>query len=420
MNDVDGGGIETTGTCGKVDIRDGSYSPQGLIGPRTFVSPSGKMRVLFYHGFIWGLVRNFNFDLLDPSLNPMLRVEIAFTAIKDCPSTNTTLSGETQNESDPNFNSLISCSPSAVNNSKTCISKELRCDRTLNCGFEQDFGSDEDILGCHELLNIVFSKSQHSPPTTIASTTAGILSSNTTTSATTTTTTTSTSTEVPSSERPLSTTQNSINSNSAGDAKVPKKQSSTGTDAAGLIGLVRKFPLLIKSTTSSTTPTSQDYADSKDFESPSESPPPSNFSTTPKMPFASGGELFADIKPDPVEDSLIDGASKEEIVESDSMSLNTIAGIVSVVAVVLILSGILRVWYCYNKVIWNPHGSLPSSGTPPEFPNPGLMRKIKQLVAESEEGFPEKKCMGLKEQPPSYEILFPLPEEKVENKSLNV
>lgn len=75
-------GVETTGTCGKVDKGDGSFAPSSLTGPRVFLSPAGKMRVLFYHGFVWGLVRDFNFDLMDPSRNPMLKVEIVFTAYK--------------------------------------------------------------------------------------------------------------------------------------------------------------------------------------------------------------------------------------------------------------------------------------------------------------------------------------------------
>lgn len=79
---MDGGGVETIGTCGKVDVRDTSPSPKGLIGPRTFISDSGRMKILFYHGFIWGLVRNFNFDIFDSSLNPDLKVEIVFTAYR--------------------------------------------------------------------------------------------------------------------------------------------------------------------------------------------------------------------------------------------------------------------------------------------------------------------------------------------------
>lgn len=75
-------GAETEAICGKVDNRDGSFAPSSLIGPRTFISPSGRMKVLFYHGYIWGLVRDFNFDLLDPSRNPVLRAEIVFTAFK--------------------------------------------------------------------------------------------------------------------------------------------------------------------------------------------------------------------------------------------------------------------------------------------------------------------------------------------------
>jgi len=70
--------------CGKIDNRDhnGRTSSSTLYGKRTFVTLREKMKVLFYHGYLWGLVRNFNFDFLHPSRNPVLRAEISFTAFK--------------------------------------------------------------------------------------------------------------------------------------------------------------------------------------------------------------------------------------------------------------------------------------------------------------------------------------------------
>lgn len=58
-----------------------TVKPAGLIGPRTFMSTGGKIRVSFNHAYVAELV-----DALLQGGNPrrkaILRVEVAFTAFK--------------------------------------------------------------------------------------------------------------------------------------------------------------------------------------------------------------------------------------------------------------------------------------------------------------------------------------------------
>lgn len=318
------------------------------------------------------------------------------------------------------MNLFATCSPS-VPNSKTCIRKELFCDQTLNCAFGEDFASDEDSHTCIGLRQGTgFSQPRHSQRTTTTTTTAATTSTTAATTSTAPTTTTVASvktTKLPSStsERPK---PNSISSTTTEKfVEIKHSAKEFGTDGAGLIGLGRKFPQVEINRPHKASKTivirGSSSRDNNLTASRFNITEKSNLTPT-KMPLEKV-ELFVDVKPDPIiDDSLVNGLSEEEILLLDEEGLSPIAIIViaSVTGIVLILIGILRVYYCYNKVIWNPHGSRLKSNneTPPETPNANLMRKMKILAMESEEVFKEKK--GKKEQPPSYEILFPLPEEK--------
>lgn len=339
----------------------------------------------------------------------------------DCPTLNSTKSIPQKGEPEANKgNAFATCLPS-VPNSKTCIRKELFCDKTLNCAFGQEFASDEDSVTCSTLK-----QTGHLPvpPRPLVTTGKTISTSERPTSTTTTEKLTTTTNSV---SKKLSTTSpapiskpNSISTTTEKFVEIKHNVKGTGADAAGLIGLVRRYPLLDPHKQSRSSKTIVVRGSSGNItvtrsETQLLTKKKTKSNSTTKMPQGQAN-LFVDVRSDPVEDPLVNGLSEEEVLlleDNEGMSVNTIIGIASVTGIVLVLIGILRVYYCYNKVIWNPHGSRLKSGeSPPDTPNTNIMRKMKALAMESEEVFNEKKGKGLKEQPPSYEILFPLPEEK--------
>lgn len=363
----------------------------------------------------------------------------------ECPSINNTTTSTPTSVTEldePHPKLYASCAPNGPA-TKTCIHQELFCDRTINCAFGLEFASDESPANCGGFPNIDISRSHHLPSTiattsSIAAPTTSEESSSaevTSTEATSTTTlgtasSSSASTEVSSSSSSTeSTTEATTAANvDLGQGEIKRYSGGIGTDAAGLIGLVRKFsqvqttkpPPAIRTIVAKGSSVQTVY---KNRTETTTVPPPGSTQAssrewflhpvtriTTKMPLTDS-ELFVDIKSDPIENSLIDGVSKEVLVDDgEGMSTKAILGIISLTVLVLIVIGLLRIYYCYNKVIWNPHGNLKSEDSSPQTPSANLMRKMKALAMESEEIFHEKK--GKREQPPSYEILFPLPEEK--------
>lgn len=78
---MNGPGIVSGKICGSVRKDDMNVKPTGLVGPRTFMSSGGKLKMVFNHAYVSELV-----DALLQGGNPRkkatLRVEVAFTAYK--------------------------------------------------------------------------------------------------------------------------------------------------------------------------------------------------------------------------------------------------------------------------------------------------------------------------------------------------
>lgn len=76
-----GSGSASGKICGTVHRDDMTVKPLGLLGPRTFMSTGGRMKMIFNHAYVSELV-----DALLQGGNPRkkatLRVEVAFTAYK--------------------------------------------------------------------------------------------------------------------------------------------------------------------------------------------------------------------------------------------------------------------------------------------------------------------------------------------------
>jgi len=64
--------------CGTVNRDDTSTKPEGLLGPRSFRSPSNKMLTAFNHAYVAELVDS----LLGSRQKHVLKLEIAYTAYK--------------------------------------------------------------------------------------------------------------------------------------------------------------------------------------------------------------------------------------------------------------------------------------------------------------------------------------------------
>ncbi|ODN05927.1 hypothetical protein Ocin01_00752 [Orchesella cincta] len=130
--------------CGTVHRDDTSVKPSGLIGPRTFISSGGKIRMAFNHAYVSELV-----DALlsggSHRKKPILRVEVAFTAYKtNCSDEWVSMTNETAE-----LETFEACNDYTLSLNQTCISSKLLCDDVFNCGGDgETLGSDDHQVLC--------------------------------------------------------------------------------------------------------------------------------------------------------------------------------------------------------------------------------------------------------------------------------
>ncbi|CAL8096048.1 unnamed protein product [Orchesella dallaii] len=130
--------------CGTVHRDDTSLKPPGLIGPRTFISTGGKLRIAFNHAYVSELVE----ALLTGSSQrrkPILRVEVALTAYKtNCSDEWVSISNDTSE-----LETFEACNDYTRSLNQTCISSKLLCDDVFNCGGDgETLGSDDHQVLC--------------------------------------------------------------------------------------------------------------------------------------------------------------------------------------------------------------------------------------------------------------------------------
>ncbi|CAL8073898.1 unnamed protein product [Orchesella dallaii] len=114
-------GVATPNICGELKKENKSFIPENLIGPRVFHSPSGKMEIVYESDKGEDLDSGEKVATNGQQKSRHI-VEIVFTAYSDC---------------------LLDTFGDQIKCGDKCISHVLSCDEHINCGFEENFASDE-------------------------------------------------------------------------------------------------------------------------------------------------------------------------------------------------------------------------------------------------------------------------------------
>lgn len=276
----------------------------------------------------------------------------------------------------------------------------------MNCGFEDDFGSDEYDFKCFPHLNNLLPPPPPQQPRYHYTTTP---------LTTTTTSTTTTTTPPPTTVSTTTTTTKATTTTSTTTTPVPTT-SDTTTEIA-FTEKLRQFVFEVSSSTSEiptrrSTTTVAPLEDSTPVVIYTEKP--SNLEKQNlNMTYSENNNFSVDVeeaKLELIQDTL---SSSEENIDNniDETSSGLIIGLACFVAVLIVLAVCLRIYCHYHTVIWipNPKSLRRKRNKPESNVSDSEVEKEIPEIKGSPEKIRSEKSSG-KEIPPSYEVIFPQPD----------